>query len=176
ARQLEAELVEGFAALGDLEVRLQHAARLLEGQPVAVQERLETQRHRPEPSGLRRGTPLPEALRLIVEVEAVADRRQVGPERAAAFEAAEDLVVVLDEPELDGRRKILAVGPAEEAARADPGDDPLDEREFGEKQLLAGHGAPGDGSMIWQVAGGAHRRAGPGLGPGGASARARVGG
>src|SRR5207249_2345783 len=62
----------------------------------------------------------------------------------------------LDEPELDGRREVLAVGPAEEAARADPGDDPLDEREFGEKQLLAGHGAPGDGPMIWQVASGAY--------------------
>jgi hypothetical protein len=39
----------------------------------------------------------------MVEVEAVDDRRQVGLERAAAFEPAEDLVVVLDEAELDGR-------------------------------------------------------------------------
>src|SRR5439155_26889853 len=72
----------------------------------------------------------------------------------------------------EGGRKSLAVGAAEEAAHADPGDDPLDEREFGEKQLPAGHGAPGDGSMIGQVAGGAHSRAGTGLGPGRPSARA----
>src|SRR6185503_16532884 len=127
---------------------------------------LEAQRDRAQPPRLCRRAPLPEALRLVVEVEVVDDRAEIGAEGAAAFEPAQDLVLVLDDPELDGGGEVLGVGATEAAARADPRDDALDRRELGEEQLLACHWAPQDrawaapsgllvGSMIRQVASGA---------------------
>ena len=95
----------------------------------------------------------------------VDDRYEVGLERAATLKAAEDLVVVLDEPQLDGGGEVLGIGPVQAAPHADPRDHPLDQREFGEKELLQRHGAPEDrsragspgrsvGPMIRQVAAG----------------------
>jgi hypothetical protein len=118
----------------------------------------------PQPPGLRRGTPLAEALGLVVEIEAVDHHRDVGLEGAAALEPAQDLVVVLDEPELDRGPEVLRLRSPEAASRADPGDDPLDQREFGEEELLASHSSTEDcpgGSMIRHIV--AHRdRAGEG--------------
>ena len=156
--------MEGFDAVGHSHVRPEHAARLFEGQAIPIKQHLEAQRHRPQPPGLRRGTPLAEALGLVVEIEAVDHHRHVGLERAAALEPAQDFVVVLDEPKLDRGREIFGLRSPEAAPRADPGDDPLDQREFREEELLASHSSTEDcpgGSMIRHIV--AHRnRAGEG--------------
>jgi hypothetical protein len=143
-RQRETQVVERFRALRNSGVVLENGARLFEREPVPVEETLEAQRHWSQPPGLRRRPPLSEALVLEIDVEAVDHRRHVGLEGAPPFEPGEDLVVVLDEPELDGGCEVFGVGAAKGAARADPVDHPFDEGELRGEDLGAGHCAPAD--------------------------------
>src|SRR4029453_17133501 len=83
--------------------------------------------------------PLPEALHLEVQVDAVDGRGQVGLDRAAALPLAEHLVLVLDQPRLDDRGEVLGVRPPQAAPRAHPADHPLDDRKLLQEPLLVSH-------------------------------------
>ena len=138
-REPQAQRVERVARLRDVRVALQHAARFVEAQPVAVEQPLQAQRDRAEAARLRRRPPLAEAADLEVEVQPVDDRDEVRLQRAATLEAREDLVVVLDQPGLHDRREVLGVRSPQAAPRAHPDDHPVDDRQLREELLLAGH-------------------------------------
>ena len=141
-RDLEAQRMESVPALGHCRVVPKDPAGLVEGEPVPVEQAFQAQGQGTDPPCRRRGAPLAEPLLLEVEVEANDHRREIGLQGAPALELPEDRVVVLDQPLQDRRGEVLGVGALHAPTRADPGRDPLDEREFREEQLLPRHGTP----------------------------------
>jgi hypothetical protein len=75
-------------------------------------------------------------VRPLVGNDAVGDRGDVRAERAAAAEAAEDRVVVLDQAELDGGAEIVRVAGVETGAPRDESCGAIDLLEAIQKLLL----------------------------------------
>ena len=139
-RQPDRDLCKfGFGG-GDALVGPQHLTRLLEAQTLTREQSLEPYGHRAQSARLRGGSPLPPEVIPVVQIDPLDDDGQIRAKAAALLEAAEDLVVVVDDPQPDLGAEVLGLGSTELVPLADEADHAVDEREVREKRRLVGGG------------------------------------